>query len=148
MKPLAERVGSYSYRRDIIYRCFKCDTNFAMLGDKINYCYHCGEKVDWDGVVTRLEKSFEEIWSNSGLQISIEEFEKEFIDELNVQQIGEDFTKLYNEDKSPKSCDQCVYALDYESCAIAESERETIAIPRRLNKCHSAICTRFKEKEK
>ena len=149
MKPLAERIGSYEFRRNIVYRCFKCDTSFELLGDNINYCYRCGEKVDWNGIQTRLDDSFSYIWSHTvGCKMTIEDFEKEFIDDLNVNQLGEDFTKLYNEDKSPKSCDQCVHAVGTLDCAFSANERKIINIPRRLNKCHSAICNRFEEKEK
>lgn len=146
MKPLAERIDSFPPRRIVIYRCFKCDASFALLGDKIKFCYNCGEKVDWNGIITRLDKNLLDYYHQSNSSDELEEFEKQLIDEINIQQLGNTFTDLYNDDKSPKNCSQCIHVIDNEFCEIDSSERENIIIPRRLNYCGNAICNKFKER--
>ena len=84
MKPLAERIDSFTPRKQVIYRCFACNTSFAILGDKIKYCFNCGEIVDWNGVEVLLPDSLESIWMNGGSVTSLDEFERPYIDELNV----------------------------------------------------------------
>lgn len=146
MKPLAERVDSFNPRLNVLYRCFKCNSSFAILGDKVHFCYNCGEPVEWDGVLTRLKNTFQAIWVKEvGTKMDIDEFERIYIDELNKKQLGEAYTQLYNEDGSPKKCDNCVHAVGTEDCEIPESERETILIPRRLHYCHGAICNKYSE---
>jgi hypothetical protein len=46
IKPIADTLDSTS-AKEILYRCPKCNTNFAMLGDRIKYCYNCGCQIDW-----------------------------------------------------------------------------------------------------
>lgn len=147
MKPLAERVDGFNPRLTVLYRCFKCNASFAILGDNIHYCYNCGTPVEWDDVTVKLKNTFQTIWAKeAGVKIDIDEFEKQFIDKLNIKQLGEEYLQLYNEDGSPKNCDECIYAVGTEDCKIPENERETILIPRRLGYCHSAICNKYKSK--
>lgn len=147
MKPLAERIDSFVPRRKIIYRCFKCNSSFAILGDQTKFCHNCGTPIEWEDVKLRLDDDFSTIWVKNGTRQNIDDYEKIFIDELNIEQLGEAYMSLYNEDGSPKNCSYCIYAIDEHNCKIPESERNTINIPRHLNFCHSARCDKFKEWE-
>lgn len=86
IKPTAERIDSYLPRKEIIYRCSKCNTSFATLGQQIKYCYGCGTEVDWN-VKTRLDDEFGWMWSNSKTNLSCDDFEEQFIEELNNKQL-------------------------------------------------------------
>ena len=56
-KPVAERISKWDRHTEIIYRCRKCDTSFATLGNHVKYCYNCGEKQDWN-VAGMLKQPF------------------------------------------------------------------------------------------
>ena len=42
-------VGAEGYRYTDTYRCPTCGGNFSGTGIA-NYCYHCGQKIDWEEV--------------------------------------------------------------------------------------------------
>lgn len=151
MKPLAERISGFYPRKEIIYRCFNCNASFAILGDRTRYCHNCGIKIDWNKILKKLDDNFGSIWIKTGManKMSEEEFEEQFIDELNIKQLGDDFTNLYNIDGSPKKCEQCIYAKDYDACNLPKNKqklRENIYIPRRNNYNQSMICNFYESK--
>lgn len=143
MKPIAERIEPFS-KRKILYRCFKCGVSFSILGERAKYCYNCGINIDWDGIVLSFN---DEVVSSLKNDDEDSTFEKNLIDELNIQQLGKDFTDLYDENKKPKSCNNCIHAVEVDECEIPENERENILIPARNGYCHSAICNKYKIKE-
>lgn len=143
-KPVAERIDC-SGRREVIYACPSCSMSFARLGNRIKYCYDCGTKINWD-VLTYLDKTIESICNESGSGMSIDEFEKSFVENLNITQLGEEFTKLYHEDKSPKSCEECKFAVGTEGCKIDDKKKTIIFIPKRAGYCRSAICDHYLDK--
>lgn len=89
LKPTAERIDSNLPRKEIIYRCSKCNTSFATLGQKIKYCYGCGTEVDWN-VKTRLDEEFDWMWvqfaNKSKSSLSCDDYEELYIKELNNKQ--------------------------------------------------------------
>lgn len=42
-------VGAEGYRYTDTYRCPTCGGNFSGTG-MANYCYHCGQKLDWEEI--------------------------------------------------------------------------------------------------
>ena len=42
-------VGAEGYRYTDTYRCPTCGGNFSGTGIA-NYCYHCGQKIDWEEI--------------------------------------------------------------------------------------------------
>lgn len=57
MKPMAERISQWMPCKEIIYKCPKCDSSFATLGNKNKFCYNCGTPIDWN-VHLHLKESF------------------------------------------------------------------------------------------
>ena len=43
-----QKTESEGYRYTDTYRCPNCGGNFSGTGIA-NYCYHCGQKLDWEG---------------------------------------------------------------------------------------------------
>ena len=43
-----QKTESEGYRYTDTYRCPNCGGNFSGTGIA-NYCYHCGQKIDWEG---------------------------------------------------------------------------------------------------
>ena len=44
-----KKTESEGYRYTDTYRCQNCGANFSGTGIA-NYCYHCGQKLDWGDV--------------------------------------------------------------------------------------------------
>ena len=44
-----QKTESEGYRYTDTYRCPNCGGNFSGTGIA-NYCYHCGQKLDWSDV--------------------------------------------------------------------------------------------------
>ena len=89
MKPTAVRIDSFA-GREIIYQCSNCGTSFAVLGERINFCFHCGKPVNWS-VMTKLSKDFRDICIRHS--VDIDEFEERFIHELNERQLEKQYHK-------------------------------------------------------
>lgn len=57
IKPIAYRISKWGSCTEIIYRCPKCKTSFAILGSKEKFCHNCGTEIDWN-VYATLKESF------------------------------------------------------------------------------------------
>ena len=47
MNPIVERISQYGLATEIIFKCPKCGTSFAILGDNEKYCHNCGTEISW-----------------------------------------------------------------------------------------------------
>lgn len=59
MKPTAIEITSWAPYKEVIYKCSKCGCDFRFFGTNELYCHHCGTKVDWKGILTKLPQSFD-----------------------------------------------------------------------------------------
>lgn len=132
--------------KKIIYQCPNCLTSFNTLGNKIQFCYNCGIPIDWN-VLQEFSKPLSELYEKlNDKNIDIDTFKNKLLEELNIKQLGDSYTKLYDTNNNSLSCNSCTYCIDYEDCFFPEDERKTILIPARNGKTHSAICNKFKKR--
>lgn len=45
--PIAERISQWNTMTEILYKCPKCESSFAILGSQVKYCFNCGIKINW-----------------------------------------------------------------------------------------------------
>ena len=70
MIPVAISISDWN-RKEIIYACPKCKTDFRIFGDYEKFCHNCGTKIDWEHTPRLLSESISE------------EMEEEFIAKWN-----------------------------------------------------------------
>lgn len=81
-RPIANAIGEWS-SNTAIYQCPTCGQSFRFHGKQCNYCFGCGQKLDWAGVIT--EVSFAQVKTyheNNGKRA------QEVLDWINTQNKG------------------------------------------------------------
>ena len=65
MNPIVERISQYGLATEIIFKCPKCGTSFAILGDNEKYCHNCGTEMSWENIPRYVSKRFANMYHNS-----------------------------------------------------------------------------------
>ena len=58
-----QKTESEGYRYTDTYRCPNCGGNFSGTGIA-NYCYHCGQKLDWEGAERGDQNEYAKLQKN------------------------------------------------------------------------------------
>ena len=78
LHPTIERISQYNYANQLLFRCPKCKTSFAILGDNEKFCHNCGIRINWENVPSHVSKSLADIYHSS----TFDEQQK-LVDQLN-----------------------------------------------------------------
>ena len=56
LKPIPYELNPWS-EQQVLYRCPSCFCDMRILGREQNYCYKCGQKLDWSGCAEHVSQS-------------------------------------------------------------------------------------------
>lgn len=61
--PIPYALSQWDSRTEVLYKCPKCGCNMALLGSIQNFCYNCGQELDWEFCIRHVtDKIKEEYW--------------------------------------------------------------------------------------
>ena len=60
--PIPYTLSQWGDRTEVLYKCPKCGQDFRLLGDKQNYCFNCGIKLDWRFTLKRVTKELSDLY--------------------------------------------------------------------------------------
>lgn len=46
--PIPYQLSQWNGRTEVFYKCPTCGCDMRLLGSRQNYCYDCGQKLDWE----------------------------------------------------------------------------------------------------
>ena len=61
--PVPYQLSMWDSMTEIFYECHKCKCDMRLLGRHQNYCYKCGQALNWDNLPTNLiQQDAKEYW--------------------------------------------------------------------------------------
>ena len=45
--PIPYQLSQWDSKTEVFYKCPQCGCDMRLLGNRQNYCYDCGQKLDW-----------------------------------------------------------------------------------------------------
>lgn len=56
--PLPYTLSQWERGKEVFYKCPKCGCDLRLLGNRQNYCFDCGQKLDWESTIKEVSQEF------------------------------------------------------------------------------------------
>ena len=64
--PLPYDLSQDGKRTEVLYICPVCRVDLRLLGNKQNYCFRCGQRLDWEFCLKEVTESISNIYWGYG----------------------------------------------------------------------------------
>jgi hypothetical protein len=58
--PIPYQLSQWGSGTEVFYKCPKCGCDMRLLGRRQNYCYECGQKLDWKFCIQYVTEEIKE----------------------------------------------------------------------------------------
>ena len=111
--PIADKIGWKGNSRCVIYECPNCHYDFNHYGHNENYCHHCGQQIEWTGMIEIIP---DKIWDE--LEERCEDFDADEADikRAFINTLNDDIRmgKVVPTDLSIKASNNVIVTLEEE----------------------------------
>lgn len=94
-------LSQWSDGSEVFYKCPKCGQDFRLLGNRQNYCFNCGIKLDWKFTIKNVTPDIENLYLSYH-----QDYRRGIIDYKTFEQLKKNlFKELYRliKDKSKEA---------------------------------------------
>ena len=87
---------------EVFYKCPKCGQDFRLLGDKQNYCFNCGIKLDWEFTLKNVTPDIKDLYQSFERDYYQDKIDYDTMDQLKKNLFNELYKLIKDKAKEAK----------------------------------------------